>query len=85
MFRVMKYSFHLPELFDFESELARLDKEFAKLDKDLIVIEKKLSNEAFVNNAPAAVVAQERERLAEIDDKRAKLTELKDRLVSVMK
>ncbi|OEU70944.1 MAG: valine--tRNA ligase [Desulfovibrio sp. S3730MH75] len=70
---------------DFESELARLDKEFAKLDKDLIVIEKKLSNEAFVNNAPEAVVAQERERLAEIDDKKAKLTELKDRLVSVMK
>lgn len=70
---------------DFESELARLDKEFAKLDKDLIVIEKKLSNDAFVNNAPAAVVAQERERLAEIDDKRAKLTELKNRLISVMK
>ncbi len=70
---------------DFESELARLDKEFAKLDKDLIVIEKKLSNVSFVNNAPEAVVAQERERLAEIDDKRAKLTELKDRLVSVMK
>ncbi|MBI9112101.1 valine--tRNA ligase [Maridesulfovibrio ferrireducens] len=70
---------------DFESELARLDKEFAKLDKDLIVIEKKLSNDAFVNNAPDAVVAQERERLAEIDDKKQKLTELKDRLVSVMK
>ncbi|HAS90178.1 MAG TPA: valine--tRNA ligase [Desulfovibrio sp.] len=69
---------------DFESELARLDKEFAKLDKDLVMIEKKLANKGFVSNAPAAVVEKEKARLEEINDKKAKLTELKDRLVSVM-
>ncbi|WP_432738373.1 valine--tRNA ligase [Maridesulfovibrio sp. FT414] len=69
---------------DFESELARLDKEFAKLDKDLVVIEKKLSNKGFVANAPAEVVEKEKARLEEINDKKAKLTELKERLVSAM-
>ncbi|WP_319470899.1 valine--tRNA ligase [uncultured Pseudodesulfovibrio sp.] len=69
---------------DFESELARLDKNLTKLEKTMVGVSKKLANPGFVNNAPEAVVAKEKEKLAEMEEEKTKLTQLKERLESVM-
>jgi valyl-tRNA synthetase len=63
----------LGDLIDLQAEAARLSKEIAKLDGEAQRIEKKLSNEKFVANAPAEIVAAEREKLAEFQEARAKL------------
>ncbi|OAT27042.1 valine--tRNA ligase [Proteus myxofaciens] len=49
---------------DKDAELARLDKEIEKVEKDITTLDSKLSNDGFVKRAPEAVVAKERERLA---------------------
>ncbi|OOF80385.1 valine--tRNA ligase [Rodentibacter caecimuris] len=48
-----------------DAELARLTKEIDKLTNEVKRIEGKLSNEAFVAKAPEAVIAKEREKMAE--------------------
>ncbi|MES2823005.1 MAG: valine--tRNA ligase [Pseudomonadota bacterium] len=52
-------------LIDKDAEIARLTKESAKLEQDIIKTETKLSNVAFVEKAPAEVVANEQARIAE--------------------
>ena len=52
-------------LIDVDAERARLGKQLLKMNGELQKSSGKLSNEKFVNNAPAAVVTQERERIAE--------------------
>jgi len=69
---------------DFESELARLDKNLTKLEKTMVGVSKKLSNPGFLNNAPAEVVEGEKIKLAEMEEEKTKLTQLKTRLESVM-
>ncbi len=49
---------------DIEAEQARLDKEIGKVASEIGKCEAKLSNPGFVERAPAAVVEQERARLA---------------------
>ncbi len=49
---------------DVAAEVARLEKEAARLKGEVVKAEAKLGNKSFVERAPAAVVAQERERLA---------------------
>ena len=56
---------------DIEAELARLRKEHDYYTGFKASVEKKLSNERFVNNAPAAVVETERRKLADADQKLA--------------
>ncbi len=52
----------LQGLIDVEAEGARLGKEIAKIEAELATARKKLANENFVANAPAAVVAEHRQR-----------------------
>ena len=54
----------LAELIDLNEEIARLEKEAKKLESEVTRGEKKLGNERFVANAPAEVVAKEKEKLA---------------------
>ena len=53
-------------LIDKDAELARLDKEIQRISKDLPRIVGKLENPAFVDKAPAEVIAKEREKLNEL-------------------
>ena len=62
-------------LIDVEAERARLDKQMEKTRAELKKANGKLANENFVNNAPAAVVAQERDRVAEFEKTITQLTE----------
>ncbi|MDR3395381.1 MAG: valine--tRNA ligase [Parasulfuritortus sp.] len=50
---------------DPEAEKARLDKEIARLEGEIARAGAKLSNASFVDKAPAAVVEQERKRMAD--------------------
>ncbi len=58
-----------------DAELARLKKEMDKLEKESGRLAGKLSNDKFVANAPEAVVAKEREKLAELKASLGQLTE----------
>ena len=57
----------LAGLIDAKAEVERVTKLIAKTTDELRKTQTKLANEKFVNNAPAAVVAQERERQAEFE------------------
>ncbi len=54
---------------DFEAEAARLEKEKAKLAADCQKLEKKLSNEGFLAKAAPEIIAKDRARLADLQDK----------------
>jgi len=58
---------HIPleGLVDLGAERARLDKELKRVDSEIAKCRNKLASETFVQNAPAAVVEQERQRLIE--------------------
>ncbi len=62
-------------LIDKDAEVQRLDKEIEKIQKDLTKCEAKLQNPKFVDKAPADVVAQERERVADFQKAISKLQE----------
>ena len=66
---------HIPlaDLIDKDEEIKRLNKEIAKLDIEIEKFQAKLQNEGYVNKAPAAVVEQERQRLAAALDTKEKL------------
>jgi valyl-tRNA synthetase len=58
---------------DKAAEKLRLQKELRRLTEEIDKAQSKLGNPAFVNKAPAAVVAQEQARLASFSDTQAKL------------
>ncbi|MEM8815266.1 MAG: valine--tRNA ligase [Pseudomonadota bacterium] len=67
-------------LIDVDAERQRLNKQIDKLKAERSRSETKLGNPRFVNNAPAAVVEQERERLADFDRQLEQLSEQLGRL-----
>ncbi len=74
-FMVGTVEFNIPQStdIDVEAELARIEKEIAYLTGFKASVEKKLSNDRFVANAPEAVVAAERKKLSDADAKLAAL------------
>ncbi len=54
---------------DLAAEIGRLDKEIARLENEVMKARTKLDNPQFADRAPAGVVAQERERLADFQSK----------------
>ena len=65
---------------DVAAERERLKKEIEKLEKQISIAQGKLSNEGFVARAPAAVVEQEKQRVAEFT---ATLEKLKPQLAKL--
>jgi valyl-tRNA synthetase len=57
----------LEGLIDFEKEVARLENQLAKLEKENEQLEKQLSNQNFVERAPAEKVQGIRDRVSEIE------------------
>lgn len=63
----------LEGLIDPAAERARLGAEIRKVDAEIEKVTKKLSNETFVNGAPAEVVADHRQRLVDWQERHATL------------
>lgn len=70
-----EYAVPLGGLIDVEAELAKAEAELKHLEGFLAGVKKKLSNERFVSNAPAAVVELERKKQSDAESKIATLKE----------
>jgi valyl-tRNA synthetase len=70
----------LADFIDLEKERARLQKDAAKLEGEIAKIDAKLANPQFVDRAPVEVIEEQRERRADAEAARAKLTEALARL-----
>ncbi|SDM03286.1 valyl-tRNA synthetase [Maricaulis salignorans] len=73
----------LAGVIDFDAERARIGKEIAKLDGEIKRLEGKLGNERFIANAPEALVAEQREKLADYATQRGKMVEALERLAAM--
>ena len=74
----------LAGLVNLEEEEKRLTKEIAKSQKDVDMFTKKLSNEKFVANAPAAVLEKDRGKLAAAEEKLSILQESLQKIQAMM-
>jgi valyl-tRNA synthetase len=63
----MKVQIPLGALINKQDELARINKEIEKFEKELVKARGKLANADFVARAPAAVVDQEKQRVADFE------------------
>jgi valyl-tRNA synthetase len=70
----------LAELIDVAAEIARKGQELEKLEGFIAGKKKKLDNKNFVDRAPEAVVAKERESLAELEQQHTTTTAVLERL-----
>ena len=70
-------------LIDVDAERQRLEKLKAKVDAELKKAEGKLANQNFVNNAPEAVVTQERERVGEFTKQLVQIREQLEKLDAI--
>ena len=65
----VEYAIPLGNNIDVEAEIEKLESELKYLNGFLKSVQGKLSNERFVNNAPAAVVETERKKMADAESK----------------
>lgn len=76
MVNAQEYFIPLSENIDVEAEIAKLEEDLKYQTGFLKSVEKKLSNDRFVNNAPAKVVEMEKKKLADAEDKIQKIKEM---------
>ncbi|MGM9684715.1 MAG: valine--tRNA ligase [Bacteroidaceae bacterium] len=70
-----EYAVPLGDLIDKDAEIKKIESEIIRLENFLTGVEKKLSNERFVSNAPAQVVELERKKQSDATTKLASLRE----------
>jgi valyl-tRNA synthetase len=70
----------LAGIIDKDAEKARINKQRERIATELARSKGKLGNEKFVNNAPADVVTQEKQRVAEFERQISQLDEQLERL-----
>jgi valyl-tRNA synthetase len=70
-----EFAVPLGNMIDVEAEIAKMEAQLQHLEGFLAGIQKKLSNERFVQNAPEAVVALERKKQSDSEEKIAALKE----------
>lgn len=70
-----EFAVPLGDLIDVAAEIQKMEAQLKHLEGFKAGVEKKLSNERFVQNAPEAVVALERKKLADSEEKIAALKE----------
>ena len=75
MLGTTEYAVRLGNLIDTEAEIQKMEAELKHLQGFLAGVQKKLSNERFVANAPAQVVELERKKQSDAETKIAALTE----------
>jgi valyl-tRNA synthetase len=73
----------LADLIDVPAEIARKKQEIDKLTGFIAAKEKKLSNETFVQRAPADVVQKERDSLKDLQDQMATAQDVVNRLMAM--
>ena len=71
-------------LIDVDAELARLDREIDKISIEVKKLSGKLSNAKFVDNAPAEVVAKERQKLEEFEGSVSQLQEKRSAIAEMV-
>ena len=75
MVGTIEFNVPLTNNIDVEAELAKLKKDLEYQHGFLASVQKKLGNERFVNNAPAAVVEGEKKKMADAESKIKSLEE----------
>ncbi|MBQ9533146.1 MAG: valine--tRNA ligase [Prevotella sp.] len=80
MVGMTEYAIPLGSLIDVEAEIEKAETQLKHLEGFLQGVKKKLSNERFVQNAPEAVVALERKKQSDAEEKIASLRALLDEL-----
>ena len=73
MVETHEFVIHVGNLIDFETKISKLEAQLAHLEGFLAGVKKKLSNERFVANAPETVVALERKKQSDSEEKIAAL------------
>ena len=68
-----EFAVPLVNMIDVEAEIQKMEAQLQHLEGFLAGVKKKLSNERFVQNAPEAVVALERKKQSDAEDKIASL------------
>ena len=80
-----EFAIPVGNLIDVEAEIAKQEQQLKHLEGFLAGVKKKLSNEKFVANAPEAVVALERKKQSDSEEKIAALKESLAELVKMRK
>ena len=80
MVRSNEYFIPIKDNFDKDAELARLNKDLNYTEGFLKIVESKLSNQKFVDNAPANLVKNEKNKLV---DAKEKIRILKEKINSL--
>ena len=70
----------LGSFIDANAEIARLNKELEKAEKDIAGVSGRLSNKAFVDKAPEAVISKAQQQLSDAESAKALLLEQVERM-----